>query len=421
MLNSFKIKWVIVFLMLGILASIKALITQFTHHPVNINNFIIFVNSFHHLVAQQNLYANYGPTEHIDLFKYSPMFAMFMGLFAYFPKNIGAVIWNICNSLLLYFALVRFTLSFDFNRPENINHNNHFFKYKIQYLLIFMLNASFSSLESYQTNILIGSLALLFMVNLKNDKLFKAAFFIVAAVFVKLYIVFLFVLLIFYHKKIGRVLMYSGIWTILFIALPFVIGSFSYNLHLYQHWFDLVRLDTNVSYGMSVMGFLNKVTGLNIITKQIISVGGVVITLFTIFIAFLSRDNLLNNTADKTNDFAIQPSLTTSKYTQLLCNVVALSLITIIIFNPKAESQTFVVAYLGVAIWFFNQTRYNFYIIITFILVILFGVLAPTDIYSHSIRNNLFVPYSAQAVVCFLSWVTISYQIIVNYLRSSRG
>src|ERR1700743_2195907 len=45
------------------------------------NNYIIFKNSFFHLISGKNLYTIY-PFEQWDYFKYTPTFSLFMGLFA---------------------------------------------------------------------------------------------------------------------------------------------------------------------------------------------------------------------------------------------------------------------------------------------------------------------------------------------------
>src|SRR6266516_2262728 len=65
----------------------------FSHY----NNFIIFKSSFTHLIQHKDLYVLY-PNEHFDYYKYSPVFAMAMALFAYLPDVIGLIIWNLLNA-----------------------------------------------------------------------------------------------------------------------------------------------------------------------------------------------------------------------------------------------------------------------------------------------------------------------------------
>jgi hypothetical protein len=60
------------------------------------NNYIIFKNSFFHLLSHLNLYSSYN-YEQYDLFKYTPSFALFFGLFAVLPNALGLFIWNLLN------------------------------------------------------------------------------------------------------------------------------------------------------------------------------------------------------------------------------------------------------------------------------------------------------------------------------------
>jgi len=68
------------------------------------NNYVIFRQSFFHLVNGENLYIPY-PAEHWDLYKYSPAFALVMGLLAYLPDIIGLSLWNLLNVLVLFAAI----------------------------------------------------------------------------------------------------------------------------------------------------------------------------------------------------------------------------------------------------------------------------------------------------------------------------
>jgi len=57
-------------------------------------NYLIFKNSFLHLIRSQDLYVLY-PELKIDLFKYSPTFALLFFPFAYLPDALGMVLWNL--------------------------------------------------------------------------------------------------------------------------------------------------------------------------------------------------------------------------------------------------------------------------------------------------------------------------------------
>jgi len=50
------------------------------------NNYVIFKQSFAHLRSGSDLYG-YHLQEHWDLYKYSPTFALFFGVFAWLPDS----------------------------------------------------------------------------------------------------------------------------------------------------------------------------------------------------------------------------------------------------------------------------------------------------------------------------------------------
>ena len=51
-----------------------------------LGNYQIFANSFVHLIHHQNLYLSFN--DGLDLYKYSPTFALFMGVFSWMPDSI---------------------------------------------------------------------------------------------------------------------------------------------------------------------------------------------------------------------------------------------------------------------------------------------------------------------------------------------
>ncbi len=68
------------------------------------NNYVIFRQSFFHLIEGKNLYALY-PAEQWDGFKYSPTFALTIGLVAHLPDVMGLCAWNLLNALALFAAI----------------------------------------------------------------------------------------------------------------------------------------------------------------------------------------------------------------------------------------------------------------------------------------------------------------------------
>src|SRR6185437_14070308 len=74
------------------------------HHSDN--NFLIFDAAFRNLRAGRDLYAPH-PDQYIDLFKYSPAFAALFAPISVLPATLGLVVWDAINTMLLALAIVR--------------------------------------------------------------------------------------------------------------------------------------------------------------------------------------------------------------------------------------------------------------------------------------------------------------------------
>ena len=86
------------------LYAVLTVLISFQHYfKGTINNYLIFVKPFFNLVAGKNLYLEY-PEYYYDTYKYSPVFALFMGLFAWMPNWLGLLLWNVLNNVVLYTA-----------------------------------------------------------------------------------------------------------------------------------------------------------------------------------------------------------------------------------------------------------------------------------------------------------------------------
>jgi hypothetical protein len=110
-LKSYLLDWKFILLIYSLI-SIGASLQSYFHAPkdfgdgmmhTDYNNYVIFKQSFFHLVNHIDLYSLYLG-EHWDYYKYSPAFALFMGSLAYLPDVIGLSLWNLLNVLVLFIA-----------------------------------------------------------------------------------------------------------------------------------------------------------------------------------------------------------------------------------------------------------------------------------------------------------------------------
>jgi len=335
----------------------------------NYNNYVIFKQSFIHLIENKDLYQLY-PKEHWDLFKYSPTFSLFFGFFAIFPDLIGLNLWNILNAITLMLAIY-YLPKVDLKQKGLI-------------VLIFMIELM-TSMQNEQSNALIAGLIILALGLLERRFYFMAAFCVVFSVFIKLFGIVGFALFLFYPQK-WKLILYTIAWTIILFILPLVVIDFQQLKFLYASWGNMLKADHSGSYGFSVMGWLQSWFGFAANKLSVVAAG------IILFLLPLMRFNLYKN---------------------YIFRILTLSsvLLWIVIFNHKAESPTFIIAMAGVSIWFIIGDK-NLLNSIFFIAAILFTSLSPTDIFPGFLREEYIIPYSLKVFPCILIWLAILYKMI---------
>jgi hypothetical protein len=93
----------------------------------------------------------------------------------------------------------------------------------------------------------------------------------------------------------------------------------------------------------------------------------------------------------------------------LLCSV----LIFTVIFSSGSESPTYIIAFLGVAIWFVIQDRpRSNRVLILFIFALILTSFSPSDIIPKFLRENYIIPYALKALPCVFIWFSIIYEMI---------
>ncbi|MES2380510.1 MAG: glycosyltransferase family 87 protein [Bacteroidota bacterium] len=334
----------------------------YTHY----NNFIIFKYSFWHLINGQDLYIEHL-TDQYDLFKYSPAFALAMAPFALLPNWFGLVIWNLLNTSLLLWAVFKLKL---FTNTQK----------QIALLLIFF--ETLTSLQSAQTNVMMVALFLFAYHFFETDKPHWAALMLMLSVFIKLFGLILFPLFLLYKYK-EKFIVWSAVWFMLLLAIPLLVVNMNQLLHLYISWWNMLQQDHSVSFGLSVMGWLK--TWFFIEPNKTLVVGlGLLILLVSIVLHI------------KTTDWTKRALLFAS------------SLIWVIIFNHKAESSTFNIALVGVAIYYLvappSKLKNGL-----LVFCLLFTSLSPTDLFPPYVRVHIVTPYVLKAVPCIFIWFHINY------------
>lgn len=332
------------------------------------NNYIIFKQSFFHLIGDEDLYIHY-PDEYFDLYKYSPSFALFMGLLAYLPDTVGLILWNSLNAVVLFFAIR--TLPFA--------------QKTLSFILLFILIELVTSMQNSQSNALMAGLLIGAFGCMSRDKPQWATLLLVIATFIKVYGAIGFCLFLLYPGK-ARFILFALLWTILLLVLPVCVTSPSVLLQQYTSWGNMMAADQAASYGLSVMGWVQKWFGWSGL-KEEVTITGIILFL----IPFL-RINMYK-------DWVFR----------LL--ILAFMLIWVIIFNHKAESATFIIAICGICIWYSAQPATTFRTILLVSAFIMVS-LSSTDIFI-SVRDTVTEPFALKPFACIVIWVYVFIQLVV--------
>jgi hypothetical protein len=334
----------------------------YTHY----NNFVIFKYSFWHLLNGQDLYIPHL-SDHYDLFKYSPAFALAMAPFAILPNWLGLVLWNLFSTGLLLWAVFKLNL---FSNTQK----------QITLLLIFF--ETLTSLQSAQTNVIMVALFLFAFHFFETEKPHWAALMLMLSVFIKLFGLILFPLFLLYKHK-DRFILWSAIWFVLLLLLPVIAVNGGQLVDLYLSWWNMLQQDHSVSFGLSVMGWLKTWFYLEPAKIWVVGFGLLLLLLSIVF-------NIKTHTPT-------QRAL-----------LFASSCIWVIIFNHKAESSTFNIALVGVAIYYLTAPSGKLkHFLLVFCL--LFTSLSPTDLFPPYVRVHVVTPYVLKAVPCIFIWFHINY------------
>jgi Protein of unknown function (DUF2029). len=332
------------------------------------NNYLIFKNSFFHLIDGKDLYILY-PDEQWDLYKYGPAFALCMGAIAWLPDIAGLTLWNLANVLLLFYAVKMLP----------------FRQSTIALMLWFVLLELLTSVQSAQSNAMMAGLMIAAYAWLQRGKPIWATFMLVAATFIKVYGAVGFCLFLFYPNKV-KFLVWAAIWTIIFTFIPLVVTSPQVLMDQYVSWARMMTEDQALSYGFSLMGVLHTWFGLGSL-KNVVSVLGMLLFFLPMLKAKMYRNDMF----------------------RIL--TLAHILVWVIIFNHKAESSTFIIAISGVALWYFANNKAGWRMALLWFTFV-FTCLSPTDLFPPVVRQQFLVPYFIKVVPCIVLWVVIIWQIL---------
>lgn len=382
--SSFKLhpwKWIIVVccLLAAVLAVQAHVTTNYNDgmHLTSYNNFVIFRQSFFHLLNHQDLYLKYK-YEYWDIYKYSPTFAVFMAPFAILPAIPSLLLWNLTNVLALLFG---------------IQYQRHFDQVKKSLVVAFVFIELATSLQNEQCNALVVGLLLIAFGLAEKQKLFAAVGIILFTGFIKLIGIAALSIFILYPKW-HKAILYCIIWLFIYLLLPLLFVAPSELLFQYTRWLEILNEDLAGTGGLSVISISRFFSGYEV-SKTAIQLTGMVLLLL--------------------------PLIQWKKFVsaELRMKYFSSVLIWMVIFNHKAESPSFIIAVTGVAIWYFNSSKTIVnHLLLAFCLI---GTqLSTTDIFPNTLQNGIFTASALKAIPCFFIWIKLTFELYQETIFSIR-
>jgi hypothetical protein len=296
-----------------------------------------------------------------------------MSWFAFFPDVVGLILFNLVNMIVLIIALRYLPLS----------------KQRLNMLLFFIAVETLISLTSSQTNILITGLLILGWHFMDKGKTWWAALMIVLTFYIKIFGIVALALFLLYPGR-WKAALATICWTIVIGLLPLMVISPEQLLFLYKSWGGLLAMDHGNSVGVSFYGWWHSWFGFNVSKQLFVLLGAL------LFCVPLLRFKSWSDPAYR-------------------LNMLASVLIWVVIFNHKGESPTYVIAMVGVAIWYFIKQSASKTDLALLLLALVFTSFSSTDVICPFYIAKTYVePYSLKAVFCTIIWFKLILELTLN-------
>ena len=343
------------------------------------NNYLIYKNVFWHVVHQKPLYSEY-PTEYFDKNHYGPIFAFIIAPFAVLPDYLGLILWSLVTTIAILWSVRQLPLK----------------SIQITIILWLCFNEYLIAAQSFQVNAIMVFVIVMAYVFIDKKQDFWSAMLIALGTFIKLYgIVGL--AFFFFSKNKPKFILSLAFCSIIFFVAPMLISSPHYIIDRYIEWYvELVHKNgTNVALGsyqdFSVMGVVRRFANDASIPN----------------IPFLLAGLLL---------FAL-PYIRIKAYSDKKFQLLLLAsvLIFTVIFSSGSESPTYIIAFVGVAIWYVLQPNpKKKWVNMLMVFALILTSFSHTDLFPGYIVENYVRKYSLKAIPCIIIWLVIVYQMLTE-------
>ena len=339
------------------------------------NNFLIFKGVYWHTVNGTSLYAAY-PSEYSDVNHYGPLFSLIIAPFALLPEWAGMLLWLLFLSGWLFAAIYWSGL----RKSQQV------------YIYWFCGFTLLTALFMQQFNIAIAAIILSSFFLIEKEHEGWAAFFIVLGTLVKLYGIVGLAFFLFSRHKL-RLTLWLAVWSVILFLAPMAISSPDYVIGQYHEWFTcLVEKNTHnlnsFAQNISLLGFVRRTTGHADYSDLWLIIPGMAL-------------------------FAI-PYLRFSQYKNLAFRetILASVLLFVILFSTGSEASGYVIALLGVCIWYTAAPwKRGKWAIALMVFVFILSGMGNCDLIPKTIRHDYIQTYALRALPISIVWLWLCYEL----------
>ena len=345
------------------------------------NNFLIFRYVYWHTIEQLPLYVAYD--EYWDTNHYGPFFSLVIAPFAMLPVRWGLFFWLIVLSLSLYYAIRKLPF------PDR----------KRIFLYWFCAHELLTALFMSQFNIAIAAIIVATFYCIEKEKDIWAACFIMLGTFVKLYGIVGLAFFFFSKHKVKFLLALLG-WALVMFVAPMAISSPDYIISQYVGWWDSLSAKNaeNIFSGgqnISLLGMVRKISGCASYSDLWLILGGLII-------------------------FGL-PYLRIAQYIYKAFRYALLAsvLLFVVLFSTGSESSTYIIAFVGVGIWYWSVPwKRSKWDIALMVFAFILTSFSPSDLFPAYLRKEFVQPYALKALPCAIIWFKLSYEMCFrNYIE----
>ncbi|MEZ7696106.1 hypothetical protein AXF23_09815 [Prevotella sp. oral taxon 313] len=339
------------------------------------NNFLIFKGVYWHTVNGTSLYAAY-PSEYSDVNHYGPLFSLIIAPFALLPEWAGMLLWLLFLSGWLFAAIYWSGL----RKSQQV------------YIYWFCGFTLLTALFMQQFNIAIAAIILSSFFLIEKEHEGWAAFFIVLGTLVKLYGIVGLAFFLFSRHKL-RLTLWLAVWSVILFLAPMAISSPDYIIGQYHEWFTcLVEKNTHnlnsFAQNISLLGFVRRTTGHADYSDLWLIIPGMAL-------------------------FAL-PYLRFSQYKNLTFRetILASVLLFVILFSTGSEASGYVIALLGVCIWYTAAPwKRGKWAIALMVFVFILSGMGNCDLIPKTIRHDYIQTYALRALPISIVWLWLCYEL----------